>query len=127
MASNLDQFCSRILSLNRGIRYVGIANKEPKLLSSAYRKGFAPLLTVEETEKSILQSLLRMGTRETLENKLGETFYALAMYKKVKRASIPVRRASRITHILMVSFDVEVDHEPIILKEILPALEQLPL
>lgn len=65
-----------------------------------------------------------MGTRTTIENKLGETVYAFAMYKKVKRATIPIRNASKITHLLLVSFDIETNHEPIILDKILPELDQ---
>ena len=116
-----------MLTLDKGIRFVGVANKEAKMIGSAYREGLRPLLNPSETEMSILQSIIRMGTRETLEKKLGETVYAFAMYKKVKRAAVPLRRSPKITHILMASFDIDVDHEPIILTKILPELEQLAM
>ncbi|HEX9678879.1 hypothetical protein [Nitrososphaera sp.] len=125
--TNIDNFCARMLTLDKGIRFVGVANKEAKMIGSAYREGLRPLLNPSETEMSILQSIIRMGTRETLEKKLGETVYAFAMYKKVKRVAVPLRRSSKITHILMASFDINVDHEPIILTKILPELEQLAM
>jgi hypothetical protein len=31
-----------------------------------------------------------MGTRKVLEDKLGKTIYAFALYNKVKRATIPI-------------------------------------
>ncbi len=48
-------------------------------------------------------------------------------YRKVKWVTIPIRNSSKITHIFMVSFDVEVDHEPIILNGIIPELGNLVL
>ena len=32
---------------------------------------------------------------------------------------MPIRNGDKITHMLMVSFDIEVDHEPLILKKII--------
>lgn len=40
---------------------------------------------------------------------------------------MPLRDSSKITHIFMVSFDVEMDHDPIILNAIMPQLENLVL
>lgn len=68
-----------------------------------------------------------MSTRETLEKKLGSTVYVFAMYEKVKRVTIPVRNSTKISHIMLVSLDVDVDHEPIILHKILPELKHLAL
>ncbi len=92
-----------------------------KLVAAEYRKGIVPLLTKEESELSVTQSILRMGMRSTLEAKLGKTVFAFAIYEKVKRATIPVHDAGK--HILMVSFDVGADHERIIMGKILPLLK----
>jgi hypothetical protein len=127
MQLTISDFCTGILTLNKGIRFVGIANREGQLIAYAYRKGIVPLLTPKETEISVLQSFIRMGTRTTLEQKLGDTVYAFTMYKKVKRVTMPIRNSSQVTHIFMVSFDVEVEHEPIILNKIMPELEKLTL
>jgi hypothetical protein len=127
MQLTISDFCSSILTLNKGIRFAGIANREGQLIAYAYRKGIVPLLTPRETEISVLQSFIRMGTRTTLEQKLGDTVYAFTMYKKVKRVTMPIRNSSQVTHIFMVSFDVEVEHEPIILNKIMPELEKLTL
>jgi hypothetical protein len=124
LTNRINDFCAKILALDKGIRFVGIANKEGTLIGHARRKGFVPLLNANETKMMLLQSMIRMGTRSTLEDKLGQTLYAFAHYKNVKRATIPMRNASGITHIMLVSFDPQTNHEPIIVGKILPAVEQ---
>lgn len=118
-----DKLCSKILSMDRGIRFAGLANREGTILASMYRKGLRPLLTKEESELAVTQSIIRMGTRQTLESKLGRTVYAFALYEKVRRATIPVRDPGG--HILMISFDVRSNHERIILKKVLPFLKRV--
>jgi hypothetical protein len=81
-----------------------------------------PLATKEESEVSVLNSFTKMNTRAVMEAKIGKTIYAYALYKNVKRATIPVMELSKLTHIFMVSFDTDVEHEPIILKQIIPQL-----
>ncbi|UVS69533.1 hypothetical protein NWT39_01810 [Nitrososphaera viennensis] len=125
MPGAVDDFCQRILEIDRGIRFAGIASSNGRLIGFAYRKGLKPLLTKEESEVSVLQSLMRMNMRTTFEPELGKTLYAYTLYGKVKRATIPIRESSKITHIFMVSFDLGVKHEPIILDHIIPRLDGL--
>lgn len=122
-----SDFCSSILKLSNGIRFVGIASNKGTLISHAYRKGLKPLLTKKESELSFLQSYIRLGTRQVLEHKLGKTIYGFAMYEKVKRATIPLRRPASPPYMLMLSFDTDVDHETIILTKIIPLLDELVL
>lgn len=67
-----------------------------------------------------------MGTRVVLEKKLGSTVYEFEMYEKVKRATIPVRSHGGL-YIFMISFDVDVDHDAIILHKVVPMLDKLAL
>ena len=110
--------CEQILELDKTIRFVGIANLEGKLIAQEYRKGLRSLLTKEESELSAMQSIIRMGTRKVLEEKLGKTIYAFALYEKVKRATIPLGSTS----FLMISFNIEANHESIFLNKILPLI-----
>lgn len=116
-----SKLCAQVLALDGSIRFAGLANMLGKIIASEYRKGTVPLLTKEESELSVTQSILRMGTRSTLEVKLGRTVYAFALYEKVKRATIPLHDPEK--HFLMVSFDVDADHEQIIMNKILPLLK----
>ena len=111
--------CEQILELDNTFRFVGIANLEGKLIAHEYRKGLRLLLTKEESELSAMQSIIRMGTRKVLEEKIGKTIYAFASYEKVKRVTIPLDDA-----ILMLSFDIEANHDSIILDKILPRIRK---
>jgi hypothetical protein len=122
-----QDFCKEILALDRGIRFVGIADTMAQAVYYKYRPGIVPLLSENEVRIAMLQTAIRLGTRTVHEEKLGETLYSFTMYRKVKRATMPIRNGDKITYMLMVSFDVEVDHEPLILKKIIPLMERLVL
>lgn len=122
MADYYDTLCNKVLEVDQYVRFAGVADRLGRLVASQYRRNVQPLLTREESELSITQSILRMGTRSTLEDKLGQTVYAFALYERVKRATIPIRDPE--SHYLMVSFDIEADHEDIILRKILPLMKK---
>ena len=111
--------CRQILELDRTIRFVGMANMGGKLIAQEYREGLRSLLTKEESELSAMQSIIRMGTRKVLEEKIGKTIYAFSSYEKVKRVTIPLDDA-----ILMISFELEANHDSIILNKILPLIRK---
>ena len=120
---NTNDLCKQILQLDRSIRFAGIANMKGKLVAEAYREGLVPLLTKQETELSALQAIVKMTTRQTLEEKkLGKTIYAFAHYEKLKRATIPLIDP-RSDYVLLVSFELNAEHESIILHKILPLVK----
>ena len=96
-----------------------------KLVAQAYREGLIPLLTKQETELSALQVIVKMATRQSLEEKKhGKTIYAFAHYEKLKRATIPLIDDPRSDYVLLVSFDLNAEHESIILHKILPLVRR---
>ena len=115
---NLEEICDLILNLSRGIRFVEIAVRGKTY--SKIRSGVTSLLTPEETEKSIEDSLDRWETRMQLATKLGDPVYALAEYKKVKRITIPLHPKG----IILVTMDSEGFHE-VIIKEIIEIVEMV--
>lgn len=125
MESGLTDFCYRVLDLNKGIRFAGFASSSGKLIAFAYRRGLKPLANKEESESSILSTFSKMDTRARMEKKYGQTVYTFALYQNVRRVMIPVRDSSKITHIFMASFDIDVNQEPIVMNEIIPRLESL--
>ena len=92
------------------------------LIAYNFREGIVPLLAEEELKSSSLKTVLRMITREDHESKLGDVVYAFTLYKKVKRASIPLHHPSLAA--LTLSFDMGANHESIIMDKILPMLRQ---
>ena len=118
----LDSLCSKIIESDKTIRFVGISNKMGNQLISRYRKGLTPLLTPSEIEIYAMQTVLRMNTRKDFELKLGKPIYSFTLYEKLERVTIPLE--SREYPILMASFDIEADHENIIVNKILPMVNE---
>src|ERR671923_1077695 len=119
---HLDSICSRILESDKTIRFVGISNKMGNQIISRYRSGLTPLLTPSEIEMYAMQTVIRMNTRKDFELKLGKPIYSFTLYEKLKRVTIPLE--SKDYPILMASFDIEADHESIILKKIIPFVNE---
>jgi hypothetical protein len=118
----LDSLCGKIIESDKAIRFVGISNKMGNQLISRYRSGLTPLLTPSEIEMYAMQTVLRMNTRKDFELKLGKPIYSFTLYQKVKRVTIALE--SKDYPILMASFDIEADHENIIVNKILPLINE---
>jgi hypothetical protein len=63
-----------------------------------------------------------MNSRKEFESKLGKAIYSFTLYGKVKRVTITLE--NKEYPIIMVSFDVQSDHEYIILNKILPIIRR---
>jgi hypothetical protein len=118
----LDSLCSRIIESDKAIRFVGISNKMGNQIISRYRSGLTPLLTPQEIEMYAMQTVLRMNTRKDYESKLGKPIYSFTLYQKIKRVTIALE--NKEYPILMTSFDIEADHENIIVNKILPLVNE---
>jgi len=89
---------------------------------SKYRSGLTPLLTPQEIEMYVIQTLLRMNTRKDYESKLGKPIYSFTLYEKIKRVTITLE--NKEYPILLASFDLEADHKNIIVNKILPVINE---
>ena len=118
----LDSLCSRIIESDKAIRFVGISNKMGNQIISRYRTGLTPLLTSKEIEMYALQSVLRMNTRKDYESKLGKPIYSFKLYQKLKRVTITLE--NKEYPILLASFDIEADHDNIIVNKLLPMINE---
>ena len=120
--ANAKEICNQVLQLDKSIRFAGIANNMGTLIAYKLREGLVPLLNEGEIQNSIMKTVLRMKTREDYESKLGGVIYTFALYKTVKRASIPLDHPDLA--VLMVSFDMAADQDSIIMDKILPVLKE---
>ena len=118
----LDSLCSTILESDKTIRFVGISNKMGNQIISRYRSGLVPLLTPKEIEMYAMQSVLRMNTRKDYESKLGKPICSFTLYQKIKRVTVTLE--NREYPILLASFDIEADHENVIVNKILPMISE---
>ena len=85
------------------IRFAGFATNAGKIIAYKYRKEVVPLLTLDETQLSFIDSALMMRIREAREPKLGKVICSIVLYEKVTYATILVN--SEDYPILMISFE----------------------
>jgi hypothetical protein len=123
--ASAKEICNQVLQLDKSIRFAGVANNMGTLIAYKLRKGLVPLLNEEELQNNIMKTVLRMKTREDYESKLGGVIYTFALYKRVKRASIPLDHPDLA--VLTVSFDMAANQDSIIMDKILPVLKQRKL
>ena len=142
-SDRIKEFCKDILTKDLSIRFVAVANQMGNLIESEYRDGLNPLMNRQETEHYTMQTVFRASTRETFENKIGKQRYAMAVYEKLIRATIPItiidaqddkhyepgkkqqqkERNSKWLY-LLISFDLGSDVISIMEDKILPLIEQ---
>jgi hypothetical protein len=123
--ASAKEICNQVLQLDKSIRFAGVANNMGTLIAYKLRKGLVSLLNEEELRNNIMKTVLRMKTREDYESKLGDVIYTFALYKRVKRASIPLDHPDLA--VLTVSFDMAANQDSIIMDKILPVLKQWKL
>ncbi len=88
--NRLHGLCKCIIAKDSSIRFAGIANQMGNLIEADYREGLQPLMDKQETEHYTIQTVLRASTRGTFENKIGKQRYAIAVYEKLIRATVPI-------------------------------------
>jgi hypothetical protein len=141
--NRLHRFCKSIIAKDSSIRFAGIANQMGNLIETAYREGLQPLMDRQETEHYTIQTVLRASTRGTFENKIGKQRYAVAVYEKLIRATVPIifsghqdykdekqkkqqqqKEQDFKSFYLLVSFDLGSDVISIVENKILPLVEE---
>jgi len=126
MKKFFEDFCKSVISLDPKIRFAGIADGDGKLEGTAERAGLKPLLSLEERAQYAITASTRQYTRLRWEYLLGKITYASSHYTKLIRATIPIAdENSRLSHVLLLSFDAEADnfHE-IITKKVIPLVRK---
>jgi hypothetical protein len=125
MDRSIEDICDQIIEVDRCVRFAGFATKTGKLIACKYRKDLIPLLTLDETQLSFIDSALMMRIREAREPKLGKVICSIVLYEKVTHATILLNREDY--PILMISFDnsnKRTHHESLILDGILPLVSR---
>ena len=118
MTIHLKDACRQILTEDSSIRFAGFSDKFGKQIAGEYRNGLIPLLTESQLDLSAIESIIRMNTRRDLESQTGKPIYSFTLYEKIRRPTISLD--NKDYPILMVSFDLNADHESIILNKIIP-------
>ncbi|SRR5690606_27740266 len=116
----LDDFCKHVLEKDHFIRFAGISNHLGHLMATAYREGLVPLMTHEETSRYAVQAAIRTATRETFETKMGELQFSISRYRRLVRATIPIKSSGKNKFLLLLTFDIDAEADSIINKKVLP-------
>jgi hypothetical protein len=88
MRSSIEDICEQVIELDKCIRFVGFATNAGKIIAYKYRKKVIPLLTLDETRLSFIDSALMMRIRRDMEPKLGKVICSIVLYEKVTHATI---------------------------------------
>lgn len=140
--NHIHSFCKCIITKDSSIRFAGIANQMGNLIEAVYREGLQPLMDKQETEHYTIQTVLRASTRGTFEDKIGKQRYAIAVYEKLVRATVPILMTGHHDNkdekqkkqqkeqqdfkgfYLLISFDLGSDVISIVEDKILPLIKQ---
>jgi hypothetical protein len=121
-----QEFCDKVISLDKSVRFAAIADEDGKLMATSERKGLNPLLTPEERAQYAITAATRQYTRLRWEYLLGKINYATSHYAKLVRATIPIAdENSRLSYVLLLSFDVSAENvHDVIMKKIIPLVRK---
>ena len=81
---------NRLFNLDTNIRFVAIANKSGEILAKGSKSDTNLLLSPEETQETIHHAITAWKSREKHYAKIGDGLYTLAVYEKLRRATIPL-------------------------------------
>jgi hypothetical protein len=118
-----DNAPRRILEIDESIRFVAFANRSGKKMVYQYREGLEPLLTEDELKEQITFQAQIMNNLKDLKPKLGKPVFLSVLYEKVKLATILLDN-NKEYDLLILSFKIGTDHQPIILNKILPLVKK---
>jgi hypothetical protein len=126
MKSFFQEFCDKVIALDKSIRFAAIADEDGKLMATSERKGLKGLLTPEERAQYAITAATRQYTRLRWEYLLGRINYAMSHYAKLIRATIPIAdENSRLSYVLLLSFDVDAENvHGVIMKKIIPLVRK---
>ena len=85
-----DLFVNRLFNLDKNIRFVAVANKSGEILAKGSKPNTPLLLSPEETQETLHHAITAWKSREKHYSKIGEGLYTLAVYQKLRRATIPL-------------------------------------
>ena len=81
---------NRLFNLDKNIRFVAVANKSGEILAKGSKPDTRLFLSPEETQETLHHAITAWKSREKHYSKIGEGVYTLAVYEKLRRATIPL-------------------------------------
>ena len=100
----------KILNIDTKIRYVTICDMDGRITQTGHRKGVKKILSPGESLEAITMATNSWKLRNKVSNKIGKGKYAIAVYEKIKRITIPFGGE----HLIYLTTEVDADHSKII-------------
>lgn len=120
----LQSFCKQLLNRDYFIRSTKIVDNVGHLIAAAYRQGLVPLMTPEESSRAAAQAAIRAATRNTFKSKIGDIQYSISRYTNLVKATVPIKDGTnKVRYLLLLTFDIDAEADSIILKKIIPYIE----
>ncbi len=105
-----ETLVDKILDSDHHVRFAAIFDMSGSIKASKERKGITRMLSPDETGKWASVAVAAWKNREHLYPMIGEGQYVLAVYKNLKRITMPVGK----NHLIYVTFDNDGGQEDII-------------
>jgi hypothetical protein len=120
----LQSFCKQLLTRDYFIRSAKLVDNVGHLIAAAYRQGLVPLMTSEESSRAAAQAAIRAATRNTFKSKIGDIQYSTSRYTNLVKATVPIKDGTnKVRYLLLLTFDIDAEADSIILKKIIPYIE----
>lgn len=100
----------RIIHSDKHIRFAAICNMDSEIVHSVNREGVTNILSEDETEESVKRAVNSWKSRSELFSKTGQGKYALVVYEKLKRVTMPVDQ----NHLIYLTFDSDGNNTDVI-------------
>jgi hypothetical protein len=85
-----ETLLNRLFDLDHYIRFVAVASKSGEILAKGSKPDTKLFLSPEETQETIHHAINAWSSREKHYGKIGQGLYTLAVYEKLRRATIPL-------------------------------------
>ncbi len=123
--NDYQNLLKKIIQSNEAVRFTAICLNFGTITDKAQRDGVSLLLSERDTEKLVGEAIHSWQTRRKFSQKIGEGRYAMAVYDKIIRMTIPLNEFQ----ILLVTLDNTLETPKLIdnIKKILQASTSVEL
>ena len=123
--NDYQNLLKKIIQSNEAVRFTAICLNFGTITDKAQRDGVSLLLSERDTEKLVGEAIHSWHTRRLYEQKIGKGHYAMAVYDKIIRMTIPLNEFQ----ILLVTLDNTLETPKLIddIKQILQESSDIQL
>jgi len=100
------KLCESILNIDPGVRFVIIVDSQGQLVSGGQREGNQNYLEPLDQQLSIKHAIESWNLRTQFADKIGEAKFALAVYEKLRRYTVPIDS----NHLLYITTEPDISY-----------------